>query len=50
MIALLIGRMGLVGLVLCEDERTTSAIMVGVAVLIWMTAYAMQHLVPRKHR
>ena len=35
---------------LSEDERTTSAIMVGVAVLIWMVAYAMQHLVPRKHR
>ncbi|HKF71382.1 MAG TPA: hypothetical protein VKB68_06510 [Stellaceae bacterium] len=43
-IALLIGALGLVGLVLSEDDRAASAVMIGVAVLIWMVAYAMQHV------
>jgi len=50
-IALLIGGMGLVGLVLSPDDRATSALMIGVAVLIWMVAYAVRYvLAPRLKR
>jgi hypothetical protein len=50
-IALLIGGMGLVGLVLSPDDRATSALMIGVAVFIWMVAYAVRHvLAPRLKR
>ena len=43
-VALLIGGIGLVGLVLSPDDRATSAIMISVAVLIWMLAYAVRHV------
>ncbi len=48
-IALLLGGLGLVGLVLSEDDRATSAVMIGTAILIWMVAYATRHLLVR-HR
>lgn len=49
--ALLIGALGFVGLVTSQDDRVTSALMIGVAVLIWMVAYAVRYvLAPRLKR
>ncbi len=50
-IALLIGGLGLVGLVISQDDRVVSAAMIGVGGLIWMVAYGTrQMLVPQSNR
>jgi len=50
-VAIFVAALGLVGLVISEDSRSTSAVMIGVAVLLWMAAYATHYiLAPRLKR
>jgi hypothetical protein len=50
-IALLIGALGLVGLVISQDDRVVSVAMIGVGGLISIVAYrTRQMLVPRSNR
>jgi hypothetical protein len=43
-VAIFLAALGFVGLVLSEDDRFYGALMIGVAVLVWMVAYAARHL------
>ena len=43
-VALFLAALGLVGLVLSEDDRRFGALMIGVAALVWMVAYAARYV------
>lgn len=47
-VAIFVAALGLVGLAVSEEDRVSSAVMIGAAVLVWMAAYAMRSiLAPR---
>jgi hypothetical protein len=43
-VAIFLAALGLVGLVLSEDDRLFGVLMIGVAVLVWMVAYAARYV------
>jgi hypothetical protein len=50
-VAIFLAALGLVGLVLSEDDRFVGALIIGAAALVWMVAYAARRaLAPRLRR